>query len=50
MDIEKIIDDEYDRKLAELQARWEVSDDEYENLRSSWIMRKIELGIISLLP
>lgn len=48
--IEEIIDDEYSQKLAELQARSEVSGEEYENLRSSWVMRKIELGIISLLP
>ncbi len=49
MDIEAIIDEEYSQALSELQARAEVSDEEYENLRSNWIMRKIELGIISLL-
>lgn len=49
-DLEKIIDEEYSQSLSELQARTEVSDEEYENLRSNWIMRKIELGIISLLP
>jgi hypothetical protein len=49
-DLEKIIDEEYSQALSELQARTEMFDEEYENLRSNWIMRKIELGIISLLP
>lgn len=48
--LEQIIDDEYSEELSKLQARWDISEDEYENLRSTWIMRKIELGIISLLP
>lgn len=47
--MEQILDDEYSQALSELQARSDVSEEEYENLRSNWIMRKVELGIISLL-
>lgn len=31
-------DQQYIDSLGKLQDKWEVSDEEYENLRSSWIM------------
>lgn len=47
--IEKRINDEYEEALRKLQERWEVSDEEYENIRSTWIMKLVEHKLISLL-
>ena len=47
---EQILDDEYSAYLEKLRNHPEwISDEEYENARSTWIMKKIETGIITLL-
>lgn len=35
------IDQEYQDALTKLQQKWEVSSDEYENLRSTWIINRM---------
>ena len=48
--LEKILDEEYEAELEKLRfSEWILDDDTYENIRANWIMRKIELWLISLL-
>lgn len=35
------IDQEYQDALTKLQQKWEVSSDEYENLRSTWVINRM---------